>query len=196
MRRLLMLIAVAVLALTACANDSPSPAANTNSTGAEPTEVETMTDGTLMPETPPSATESMATEPSATMSTATITAGAGPPGTVITTASSDFGEILFDGDQQAIYLFDKETTAEPECYDACATAWPPVLTTGAPVAAGAIAADLLGTTTRTEGTTQVTYAGHPLYYYVDEGPGEVKCHNVQGFDGLWLVVTPSGRAAA
>lgn len=118
------------------------------------------------------------------------------PGTVITTASSDFGEILFDGNQQAIYLFDKEASSTPECYDDCAAAWPPVLTAGAPVAAGGIDAALLGTTARTDGTTQVTYGGHPLYFYVDEGPGEVKCHNVTGFGGLWLVITPTGAAAA
>ena len=49
---------------------------------------------------------------------------------------------------------------------------------------------LLGTTRRTDGTTQVTYAGHPLYYYAHEGPNEVKCHNVSTHGGLWWVVTP------
>ena len=117
-------------------------------------------------------------------------------GTTITTASSEFGEILFDGNQQAIYLFDKEASSTPECYDDCAVAWPPVLTTGAPVASGVIDAALLGTTVRTDGSAQVTYGGHPLYFYVDEGPGEVKCHNVAGFGGLWLVATPTGSAAA
>ena len=56
--------------------------------------------------------------------------------------------------------------------------------------------NLLGTTKRTDGTTQVTYGGHPLYYYAHEAKNEVKCHNIQGFGGLWLVVTPAGRAAA
>lgn len=116
-------------------------------------------------------------------------------GVSITTAGSDFGEILFDGNRQAIYLFDKETSSTPDCYGDCAAAWPPVLTTGTPVPGDGIDATLLGTTARTDGTTQVTYANHPLYHYAAEGPGEVTCHNVREFGGLWLVVTPAGEAA-
>jgi predicted lipoprotein with Yx(FWY)xxD motif len=104
--------------------------------------------------------------------------------------------MLFDARKQAIYLFDKETAAAtptPQCYGDCAAAWPPVLTQGTPVAAGAVNAALLGSTTRTDGTTQVTYGGHPLYYYAHEAPGEVKCHDVRGFGGLWLVVGPDGN---
>ena len=114
------------------------------------------------------------------------------PGVTITTGSSQFGEILFDGDQQAIYLFDKETSSEPDCYGDCAVAWPPVLTDGDPQAAGGIDSKLLGTTEREDGTTQVTYNGHPLYYYEDDGKGEVLCHNVSEFGGLWLVLDRSG----
>ena len=89
-----------------------------------------------------------------------------------------------------------EQTAKPECYGACAEAWPPVLTKGSPTAASGTKQELLGTTKRTDGTTQVTYGGHPLYFYAHEAKNEVKCHNIQGFGGLWLVVTPAGRAAA
>jgi predicted lipoprotein with Yx(FWY)xxD motif len=117
-------------------------------------------------------------------------------GTVVTTADSQFGEILFDGAGQAIYLFDKEETTEAECYEDCAVEWPPVLTEGDPVAESQIAPDRLGTTQRTDGSTQVTYAGHPLYYYAHERANEVKCHNVHEFGGLWLAVTPSGDPAA
>ena len=111
------------------------------------------------------------------------------------TADSEFGEILFDGAGQAIYLFDKEATPTPECYDDCAEEWPPVLTEGDPVAAANVLAGQLGTTQRTDGTSQVTYAGHPLYYYAHEGINQVLCHNVDEFGGLWLVVTPSGVPA-
>jgi predicted lipoprotein with Yx(FWY)xxD motif len=117
------------------------------------------------------------------------------PGTVIKTSSSQFGEMLFDESGQAIYLFDKEKSATPECYDECAVAWPPVLTQGPPMAGSGVLADKLGTSMRTDGSMQVTYGGHPLYYYAHEGKNEVKCHNVRGFGGLWLVVTPSGDAA-
>jgi predicted lipoprotein with Yx(FWY)xxD motif len=117
-------------------------------------------------------------------------------GIVITTAGSDFGTMLFDVPGQAIYLFDKETAGRPDCYGDCAVAWPPVLTTGNPQAAGQARPDLLGTVARDDGSTQVTYAGHPLYYYAHEGPGQVLCHNVVEFGGRWLVVTPGGAPAA
>ena len=114
------------------------------------------------------------------------------PGTLIATGDSQFGEALFGGERRAIYYFDKESGARSECYGACAEAWPPVLTEGDPVADGAVEAKLLGTTERDDGTTQVTYAGRPLYYYVDDPPGEILCHKVEEFGGLWLAVQPSG----
>ena len=117
-------------------------------------------------------------------------------GTTITTADSQFGEILFDGDDRAIYLFDKEKTSESECYGGCAVAWPPVLTDGDPQSGGGAQAQLLGTTERNDGSTQVTYDGKPLYYYVTDPPGEVFCHNVDEFGGLWLVVQPDGAAVS
>jgi predicted lipoprotein with Yx(FWY)xxD motif len=120
--------------------------------------------------------------------------GGGKPGTTITTGDSQYGEILFDGSDQAIYLFDKESSQTSECYGACAEAWPPVLTEGEPRAGGGADAKLLGTTERDDGSTQVTYDGHPLYYYAHEGPGEVLCQNVDEFGGLWLVLEPSGEA--
>lgn len=116
------------------------------------------------------------------------------PGTEITVASSEFGEILFDGSNQAIYLFDKETSSQPECYGECAAAWPPVLTDGEPVANGAAEQSRLGTTERDDGSTQVTYDGQPLYYYAHESPGQVLCHNVSEFGGLWLVLGADGQA--
>jgi predicted lipoprotein with Yx(FWY)xxD motif len=115
-------------------------------------------------------------------------------GTEITVAGSQFGDVVFDAKNQAIYLFDAETTSKPECYGDCAAAWPPVLTDGEPVASGAAKQNLLGTAKRDDGTTQVTYAGQPLYYYAHEGPGQVLCHNVSEFGGLWLVLNADGDA--
>ena len=117
------------------------------------------------------------------------------PGTTITTAASDFGQMLFDAKKQAIYIWESEESISPECYDDCAEAWPPVLTDGAPIASGEVDSALLGTTKRRDGTTQVTYNGHPLYFYAHEGPGEVKCHNVSTHGGLWWVVDPDGIRA-
>lgn len=118
-----------------------------------------------------------------------------PGGQVVKVAGSDFGPMLFDASGQAIYLFDKETGSRPACYGACAEAWPPVLTAGAPEGQGKVRAALLGTTRRRDGSTQVTYAGHPLYYYAHEGKDQVLCHNVREYGGLWLVVTPGGEPA-
>lgn len=116
-------------------------------------------------------------------------------GTTITTASSDFGTVLWGPERQVVYIWEREPTEEPTCYDDCAEAWPPVLTTGDPVAAGEVDPELLGTTERRDGTTQVTYNDHPLYYYAHEGPGEVKCHDIATHGGLWWVVTPAGDRA-
>ncbi|MDQ3572505.1 MAG: hypothetical protein M3383_06540 [Actinomycetota bacterium] len=115
-------------------------------------------------------------------------------GTEIVVGESQFGEMVFDGSNQAIYLFDKETSTEAECYGECAEAWPPVLTDGEPVAGDGADQKLLGTTERDDGSVQVTYAGQPLYYYAHEGPGQVLCHNVSEFGGLWLVFDGAGDA--
>lgn len=116
-------------------------------------------------------------------------------GSRIVAVESDFGTILVDGKDQAIYLFDVETTTKPRCYGACAEAWPPVLTDDEPVAGPGVAASRLGTTERSDGTTQVTYGGHPLYFYAHEGPGEVKCHDVFLNGGTWYAVQPDGERA-
>jgi predicted lipoprotein with Yx(FWY)xxD motif len=117
-------------------------------------------------------------------------------GTTIKLGGSQYGRVLFGPDDGAIYYFDKESGSRSECYGACAQAWPPVLTDGEPKAGSGVRQSLLGTTKRDDGTSQVTYAGHPLYYYVDDPPGEVLCHNVEEFGGLWLAVQPSGDPVA
>jgi predicted lipoprotein with Yx(FWY)xxD motif len=175
-------LTVFAIVLAGCGNAAggdaatPSVPEQTQATSAMPSQPETL------PPTP------NATSPTATPKKRT--------GTVIKSARSQFGMMLFDGTGQAIYLFDEEQTSKPECYGACAEAWPPVLTEGSPAAASGTKQDLLGTTKRADGTTQVTYGGHPLYFYAHEAKNEVKCHNIQGFGGLWLVVTPAGRPAA
>lgn len=217
MRRSLALLALMVVPLTACASGATTPPAQTTSTSAamSPGEeamadamTEAMTSGPGSGGAMAEPSESMMDQPESSMMTAdsmdpaseVMTAeplpGGATPGVTITTGGSDFGQVLFDGTGQAIYLFDRETTAVPDCYGDCAVAWPPVLTGGSPIAGAGATADLLGTTQRTDGSTQVTDAGHPLYYYAHEGKDVVTCHNVNEFGGLWLVVTPAGQAAA
>lgn len=116
-------------------------------------------------------------------------------GTVITTGDSEFGTMLFNDKGQAIYIWELEESTKAECYGDCAEVWPPVLTDGAPRAAGDVNKELLGTTERNDGSTQVTYNGHPLYYYAHEKAGEVKCHNISTHGGLWWVIQPKGIRA-
>ena len=115
------------------------------------------------------------------------------PGTAVHVDDSEFGTMIFGPRNQAIYIFQRDPTGKTVCYGECATAWPPVLTRGEPRAQGAAKRSLLGTVKRRDGGRQVTYAGKPLYYYANEGPGEVRCHNVNLNGGLWWVVAPDGK---
>lgn len=172
-------LAMGLALLAACGEDPESAPDRADPTASETAETPTTSQPPSTPTTaPPSPTQT-----------------SGPTGPRIVADDSEFGSMLFDADGQAIYLFDVETTAKPTCYDACAEAWPPVLTAGKPVAGDSVRAALLGTTKRTDGTTQVTYNDHPLYYYAHEDPGEVKCHDVFLNGGNWYVVQPDGDAA-
>ncbi|HYY65461.1 MAG TPA: hypothetical protein VE688_12645 [Gaiellaceae bacterium] len=113
----------------------------------------------------------------------------------ITAHASRYGKILFDGRGRVLYLFARDRAGRSSCSGACAKAWPPSLTKGVPRAGRGVNAKLLGTTKRKDGTLQVTYGKHPLYYFKeDTKAGQIKCQNVSNFGGLWLVVAPSGKA--
>lgn len=106
--------------------------------------------------------------------------------------SDDLGEFLVDAEGMTLYLFTNDTENTSNCYDDCATAWPPLLTEGEPMAEDGIDTSLLGTTERTDGTMQVTYGGWPLYYWVkDEAPGDTTGQDV---GEVWYVVSPTGEA--
>ncbi|MBV9415160.1 MAG: hypothetical protein JO363_09300 [Solirubrobacterales bacterium] len=114
-------------------------------------------------------------------------------GRVIKVRPSQYGRILTNGGGRTIYLFTHDQSTVSTCYGPCAAAWPPVLTNGSPTATGSLASAPLGTTRRHDGTVQVTYAGHPLYYYIgDARAGEILCQNVDEFGGTWLIVSPHG----
>jgi len=114
-------------------------------------------------------------------------------GTTITLGGSEFGQMLFDSKKQAIYIFENDGKDKAVCYGECAEAWPPVFTDGKPKAGDGVKESLLGTVKRRDGKVQVTYAGKPLYFYANEQPGEVRCHNVNLNGGLWWVVGPDGN---
>jgi predicted lipoprotein with Yx(FWY)xxD motif len=122
-------------------------------------------------------------------------AGASATGSavVISTGSSSAGKFLTNGSGRTVYMWVKDGHDSSACTGACASAWPPVTTTGSATASGgAVAADL-GTITRSDGTKQVTYDGHPLYYFSgDSGSGQANGQGSTGFGAYWWVLAPSG----
>lgn len=94
-----------------------------------------------------------------------------------------------------MYLWVADKTSKSVCNNNCTSFWPPVTSSSkATAAAGAKASDL-GTSKRNDGTTQITYAGHPLYYYSgDSAPGQTNGQGNNGFGALWWELAPSGSA--
>jgi predicted lipoprotein with Yx(FWY)xxD motif len=125
-------------------------------------------------------------------SSSSAAAGGGSGSAVITTASSSGGTFLTDGGR-AVYLWAKDGTGMSACSGACAGAWPPVTATGTVTAAGAAKASDLGMITRPDGTRQVTYDGHPLYFFAgDSGAGMAGGQGSDAFGAKWWLVSPSG----
>jgi predicted lipoprotein with Yx(FWY)xxD motif len=114
---------------------------------------------------------------------------------VVSTKTSSLGTFLVDGNGRALYLWDADHGSKSTCSGACAQAWPPLTTTGTPKASGAAKASLLGTTKRADGSSEVTYAGHPLYTFAgDTQAGQTNGQGSNGFGAPWWVVTPAGKA--
>lgn len=115
--------------------------------------------------------------------------------TVATAEQQPYGTYLVDAAGMSLYLFMADDKAEGStCYDACAKAWPPLLTDGEPMVDGMAKAELLGTIQRKNGATQVTYNGWPLYYFVkDDEPGDAMGQDIKGFGAEWYLVTPQGE---
>ena len=114
---------------------------------------------------------------------------------VVSTKTSSLGTFLVDANGRALYLWDADHGAKSTCSGACAQAWPPLTTTSTPKASGKVEASLLGTTKRTDGSREVTYAGHPLYTFAgDTQAGQTTGQGSNGFGAPWWVVTPAGKA--
>jgi predicted lipoprotein with Yx(FWY)xxD motif len=116
------------------------------------------------------------------------------PATVKTRHVS-LGTIVVDGKSHTLYLFEKDKHGKSACSGACAQNWPPLLTKGKPKASGSVKASKLGTTKRSDGTTQVTYGGNPLYTFVldKNKPGSTKGEGVDAFGAEWYVVGTNGK---
>jgi predicted lipoprotein with Yx(FWY)xxD motif len=111
---------------------------------------------------------------------------------IVKTASSPLGQILVDGSGRTLYLYTPDTGTTSTCTGSCASIWPPDTTSGKPQESG-LSASQLGTTTRADDhATQVTFDGHPLYYYSgDAKAGDV---NGEGLMSVWFAVSPAGSA--
>jgi predicted lipoprotein with Yx(FWY)xxD motif len=126
--------------------------------------------------------------------------GAAPSASVSLSASASvgvrstgLGSILTDAQGRTVYLFSRDSGASSSCDTSCAAVWPPLTTAGAALAGNGASASLVATTTRHDGSKQVTYNGHPLYYYVgDRNPGDTTGQNLDQFGGGWYVVSPAG----
>jgi predicted lipoprotein with Yx(FWY)xxD motif len=109
-------------------------------------------------------------------------------------ANTRLGRILVDSRGITLYDFVKDKGKTSVCYGACAALWPPLLTHGKPVAGRGVRSSLLGVTKRKDGKLEVTYGGHPLYYFVtDRKPGQTTGQGVNQFGGPWWVLSPKGK---
>jgi len=136
------------------------------------------------------AAEVMSTDTAGAVATSAPATSSGSAASLAVGSNSSLGSFLTDDKGMTLYLYTSDTPGTSNCYGGCASYWPPLLTSGSPVAGTGVKAALLGTTTRTDGTTQVTYNSWPLYYYKsDSKAGDT---SGEGSQGVWYVITPAG----
>ncbi len=120
-----------------------------------------------------------------------LPAFAAPPHAKVLVRSAKVGEVLVDARGRSLYLRTIDGSRKSTCYGSCAAAWPPFATSGTPRAGSGVKQALLGTAKRRDGTLQVTYAGHPLYFFgQDTKAGQI---SGQGTAGTWWVLGASGK---
>ena len=109
------------------------------------------------------------------------------------TRTTRLGQILVDGSGRTLYLFEADRGAASSCYNACAGVWPPLTATGAAVAGPGVNQSLLATTTRKDGSVEVVYNGHPLYYFIsDKNAGDTTGQALSSFGADWYVLSAAG----
>jgi predicted lipoprotein with Yx(FWY)xxD motif len=116
-----------------------------------------------------------------------------PAPTTIALRNSAYGPILVDGSGRTLYLFEADRKDMSTCNGDCASVWPPLIAHGTPVAADGINQSLLTTTTRSDGSLEVVYNGHPLYYFVsDKQAGDITGEAISSFGANWYVLSAAG----
>ena len=115
-------------------------------------------------------------------------------GVTVKVAKSKLGAIVVDSRGMTLYDFPPDKAGKSTCYGACAALWPPLLTKTKPLAGVGVHTALLGTTKRKDGKLEVTYNGHPLYFFVqDRKPGQTTGQGVNQFGAPWWVLSPAGK---
>jgi len=143
-----------------------------------------------------SSSSSSSSQPSKTPASSSESSS-GSATTVSASESPELGMVLVDSEGFTVYAFAKDKGTTSSCYGACAEAWPPVIAAGKPVSGEGAMSSQLGTTKRKDGTVQVTYAGHPLYTFVeDRNPGEANGNGSTAFGGEWNALDESGSTVA
>src|SRR5438552_5957672 len=128
------------------------------------------------------------------MAALALASGTTSAGARVSIANSPLGRILVDSKGITLYDFAQDTGTKSTCYGACAALWPPLITKGKPIAGHGVRASLLGTTKRKDGKLEVTYNGHPLYYFVsDRKPGQTTGQGVTQFGAPWWVLSAAGK---
>ncbi|EGX56801.1 lipoprotein [Streptomyces zinciresistens K42] len=113
---------------------------------------------------------------------------------VKTASAGKLGTILVDEKGRTLYLFEADKSTTSTCDGSCAAAWPPLVTSGSPSTGGSAKSSLLGTSKRSDGTTQVTYNGHPVYRYAgDSKPGDTNGQALNQFGAEWYVLDAAGN---
>jgi predicted lipoprotein with Yx(FWY)xxD motif len=127
----------------------------------------------------------------------TTTSPPKPAPTIVSMANNPkLGRILVDSRGDTLYLFAADSRTKSACTGACATAWPPLRSSGKPTAEPGVNGSLLGTINRSDGAPQVTYNGHPLYLFIqDNKPGATNGQGMTAFGAAWFAVTLAGNRA-
>jgi predicted lipoprotein with Yx(FWY)xxD motif len=113
--------------------------------------------------------------------------------TAVALRNSPLGQILVDGSGRTLYLFEADKRSVSSCYGDCASVWPPLVAKGTLDGGAGINRSLLSTTTRNDGSLEVTYNGHPLYYFVsDKQAGDTTGEAISSFGAEWYVLSAAG----